>query len=327
MFTNRFYLLIFISMSFVLGCGTNVDTDTQTKSKNIIIIGGRGTENGYFISPRTVAYSHLENAVFVVDKSGRIQKFSDSGKFLSVWRVPMNDSLELEKRGYPAGIEISPDNNVYVCDSHQAQVLIYDTAGKMLDKFGMEGTKLGQFGLTGRVVFISSTEYFVSDYKSDSERVTFYESDSPKRIIGSSGRRIGEFARSIGICLDDEEHLYVCDANNHRVQVFDKSGKFLTSFGSEGDKEGELYYPYGIKFDPELKVIIVAEYGNSRLSFFSKTGKFLGHFGGRGILPGQFLGIWDIAIGNKYYYVPDYNNHRLAIIDKNYLRTLIKAEK
>ncbi|MCK5344040.1 MAG: 6-bladed beta-propeller, partial [Candidatus Heimdallarchaeota archaeon] len=112
-----------------------------------------------------------------------------------------------------------------------------------------------------------------------------------------------------------------------RVQVFDKSGKYLTSFGSEGDGDGELYYPYGIKFDLEQNVVIVAEYGNSRLSFFSKGGKFLGHFGERGILPGQFLGIWDIAIGKKYYYVPDYNNNRLAIIDKKYMRTFINLDK
>ena len=327
MFKNIFFIFLVFAVLLGQSCIENTEKQSKNKNKNIKIIGGRGSEDGFFILPRTVAYSQKDNVFFVVDKSGRIQKFSETGEFLMLWRVPFNQSLELEKRGYPAGISISPDNKVYVCDSHQAQVLVYDTNGKMLESFGAHGTELGQFGLTGRIVFQSANDYYVSDYKSDTERITFYKNRQPVRIVGNSGRNVGEFARSIGICLDDEKRLYVCDANNHRVQVFDKTGKLVSSFGSEGDDDGKLYYPYGIEFDPELKVLIVAEYGNSRLSFFSKSGKFLGKFGTRGYLSGQFLGIWDIAVGRNYYYVPDYNNNRIALIDKKYLRSFINAPR
>ena len=35
----------------------------------------------------------------------------------------------------------------------------------------------------------------------------------------------------------------VCDERNHRVQVFELSGKFVTKFGSKGSESGEFRYP------------------------------------------------------------------------------------
>ena len=41
----------------------------------------------------------------------------------------------------------------------------------------------------------------------------------------------------------------VCDLQNHRVQVFELSGKFVTKFGSEGSGRGELKNPVSTAID------------------------------------------------------------------------------
>ena len=39
-------------------------------------------------------------------------------------------------------------------------------------------------------------------------------------IFGQHGNKSGEFNTPYGICVDADGFVYVCDADNHRVQVF-----------------------------------------------------------------------------------------------------------
>ncbi|NMG21985.1 PEP-CTERM sorting domain-containing protein, partial [Brasilonema bromeliae] len=55
----------------------------------------------------------------------------------------------------------------------------------------------------------------------------------------------------IGIEVDDQENVYVADSINSRVQVFDKNGKFLTSFGEPAlDASGNPVPPPGLTDGP-----------------------------------------------------------------------------
>lgn len=39
------------------------------------------------------------------------------------------------------------------------------------------------------------------------------------------------------------------DRYNHRIQVFDPSGRFLRVFGSQGSADGKFSYPWGVTTD------------------------------------------------------------------------------
>jgi hypothetical protein len=59
----------------------------------------------------------------------------------------------------------------------------------------------------------------------------------------------------------------VCDAGNHRVQVFELSGKFITKFGTKGSGIGE--------FDRRLSTAVlsdgkigVSDFSNHRIQVF-----------------------------------------------------------
>jgi hypothetical protein len=65
--------------------------------------------------------------------------------------------------------------------------------------------------------------------------------------IGQEGVDEGEFSSPTGITLDKEGNLYVADTDNHSIQKFDKTGKFVARWGGEPSaQEGGFYYPRGL---------------------------------------------------------------------------------
>ena len=59
----------------------------------------------------------------------------------------------------------------------------------------------------------------------------------------------------------------VCDTLNHRVQVFELSGKFVTKFGTKGSGMGEFDKPVSAAVLSDGK-IIVTDFLNQRVQLF-----------------------------------------------------------
>ncbi|CAI8036074.1 E3 ubiquitin-protein ligase TRIM71 [Geodia barretti] len=87
----------------------------------------------------------------------------------------------------------------------------------------------------------------------------------------------GKFNDPRGITMY-ENQVYVCDRNNHRIQVFDLDLHFVKSIGSYGDSNGELDAPYDVKFDNDGNMYIV-ELGNRRVQVMNTDGQFIRMFG------------------------------------------------
>ena len=58
-----------------------------------------------------------------------------------------------------------------------------------------------------------------------------------------------------------------CDEKNHRVQVLDMSGKFVTKFGSEGIGRGEFKWPVSTANLSNGR-IVVCDKENNRIQVF-----------------------------------------------------------
>ncbi|MFM6403677.1 MAG: 6-bladed beta-propeller, partial [Microcystis sp.] len=61
--------------------------------------------------------------------------------------------------------------------------------------------------------------------------------------------------------------IYVADAFNDRVQVFNDRGAFQSTFGSYGTGDGEFSFPYGIAVGSRGN-IYVADMDNNRVQVF-----------------------------------------------------------
>lgn len=61
--------------------------------------------------------------------------------------------------------------------------------------------------------------------------------------FGYLGSGRAQFNSPHGFCLGLNQEIVVADTNNHRVCIFDKSGTYITQFGSPGKEEGQLWNP------------------------------------------------------------------------------------
>jgi tripartite motif-containing protein 71 len=100
--------------------------------------------------------------------------------------------------------------------------------------------------------------------------------------------------RPAAMALDAQDNLYVIDGSNHRIQKFDRDGKFLLTWGSYGSADGQFIFrnnadhPGAIAVDAQ-GLVYVADY-NGFIQIFDSQGKFLRKWGGgNGTGDGQFV--------------------------------------
>src|SRR5919108_4316440 len=134
---------------------------------------------------------------------------------------------------------------------------------------------------------------------------------------GSKGTEDGQFLRPHDLEFDKaNNHLYAVDRDGNRIQVFDKSGKFLFKFGQKGNGDGEFLVPYGLDVDNNGNVW-VADRGNHRIQKFDPQGNFIMKFGNNSTKPSNQLGKFDnprhveVDRNLKYVYVADSKNNRI----------------
>ncbi len=288
------------------GCGKSSNS-APIKSQlfsRVEVLGTRGTGVGQFNKPRSLALDAAD-ALYVVDMTGRVQKFSPQGAFVLSWQMPQTDL------GKPKGMCRDAKGNVVVVEPHYHRVSHFSPEGKLLARWGTPGTNDGQLCLP-RAVAAARDEMFVCEY-SQVDRVQAFSGDGSRwlRSFGRTGRRPGEFNRPEGLSADAQGRIYVADSCNHRIQIFTPDGKFLRSYGRPGSRPGELSYPYDVQVDA-AGLQFVAEFGNSRVQVFDQNGASVEVLGGPGSAPGQFSNPWSLALdsaGNLY--VADSQNHRV----------------
>lgn len=81
------------------------------------------------------------------------------------------------------------------------------------------------------------------------------------------------FPTSIGV--DSVGNLYVLDAGNFTVAVFDRAGRHMRSFGRQGEGPGELGFPSDMAVSPEGDVAVY-DFARRALTRFDAEGSFTG---------------------------------------------------
>jgi DNA-binding beta-propeller fold protein YncE len=290
---------------------SDIALDSQLFSR-VQIIGSRGVGVGQLNKPRSVAVDGQDN-LFVVDMTGRVQKFSPGGVFLLSWQMPQTEL------GKPKGMGRDRNGNIIVVEPHYQRVNHFTPQGNLVAQWGEKGRNVGQFTLPRAVAVNSQREIYISEY-GPMERVQCFtlmqnpDGSASAHVLnafGKPGNEPGEFNRPEGLCVDAQDRLYVADSCNHRIQIFSREGKLLRSYGKAGSGRGELSYPYDICVDSAGHQY-VCEFGNSRLQIFDANDRSIEIIGGPGAEPGRFSNPWGVALdsaGNLY--VADSQNHRV----------------
>lgn len=217
----------------------------------------------------------------------------------------------------PTGIAVA-NGEVFVADSRNGRIQVFDFDGNFKRMFGTPGDKPGELGRPMNLE-IDADELYVPEYFNDRIQVFGLEG-SPRRIIGSAGSGPGEFSAPGGVAVGTNGELYVADFYGQRVQQLKRDGAFIRQWGTtdrSSHATGHFYYPTDVALDRSGNVYMADGYGN-RIQVFGPDGAFLRKWGGplaRGIygpFNGWFTTATSIAVGPKRnVFVADFYNHRI----------------
>ena len=231
------------------------------------------------------------------------------GDFLFKWGAEYNFR-------YPRGIAVDAGGNVYVADSLNHRIQVFDSNGTFIRKWGSRGSGDGKLSYPYGVTVDGPGNVYVAD--GGNHRIQVFDGNGTFiRKWGSYGAGDGQFYYPRGIAVDGSGNVYVAAAFNHRIQVFDNNGTFLRKWGSLGSGDGQFFRSWGIAVDG-LGNVYVADTWNNRIQVFDSNGTFIRKWGSRGSGDGQFFQPVGIAVdGSGNVYVTGFWDNRIQVFDSN----------
>jgi hypothetical protein len=183
----------------------------------------------------------------------------------------------------------------------------------------LQGYEILKGGTVAATVNIASNDGTANPY-TFAVQGTGLETPLPfRRQWGSAGNAPGQFADPYGVATDSLGNLYVVDGNNHRVQVFDRTGNFVTQWNTSASSNGQTASPYALAVDsrdPNAIVIYLVDTSNHLVKKFDSTGALLTFWGAYGSAAEQFNKPTGVAVdGSGNVYVVDSFNHRVQQFD------------
>ena len=278
-------------------------------------LSSRGSGEGEFQFPWSVAVAPDDSFYVADDGNSRIQQFTPGGDFVREWGSLGNGDGEFNK---PQAVAVAPDGSrVYVADRMNERIQYFTATGDFIGEWGTRGTGDGQFKWPVGVAVAPNGNVYVAD--SYGYRIQYFTATGD--FIGkwgSSGTGDSEFMRAKGVTVASDGTVYVADSDNNRIQMFTAKGDFIGEWGSEGNDEGEFIKPEGVTVASDGSVY-VADTENHRIQKFGAIEEpdisqvplaFSGQIGALGLGNGKFQFPSDVALASDgSVYVADTSNH------------------
>ena len=196
----------------------------------------------------------------------RVQRFSSDGVWIATWTVPSGcvdiaagptgviyllhkqvveryraDGTLLGQFGgpgsgdgqfgeYPEGIAVAPDGSVYVCDNRNARIQHFSANGGFLGKWSAKD-KIAPRDVAvdeeGNVYVADGSYCLIWKFTSSGDYLNYFKGD-------------GKLSAELRVTCDRAGRVYVGDAKNSRMLMFDGSGSLLAQWGSGGSKPGQF---------------------------------------------------------------------------------------
>ena len=273
--------------------------------------------------PFTVNFdSPIDPATFsaddIVASSGTVQKLV----ILPSHRLSLGT---IDQFNEPYGMVVDQSGRIYVADTGNNRISVFDGTGEHQLSFGSSGSGDGQFDRPLGVAVDQSGRIYVAD--AFNHRISVFDGTGEHQLsFGSYGSGDGQFIYPLGMAVDQSGRIYVADTGNNRISVFDGTGEHQLSFGSSGSGDGQFNYPSRVAVDQSGR-IYVADAFNYHISVFDGTGEHQLSFGSLGSGDGQFNSPSGVAVDQSgRIYVADTYNHRIQIFDSSTAYTFEVAD-
>ncbi|NLX44247.1 MAG: TIGR03663 family protein, partial [Chloroflexi bacterium] len=154
----------------------------------------------------------------------------------------------------PKGIALDAQGNLYVADSQNHRVQVFDPQGQFVRSMGSQGSELGQLQEPWGVAVCDDGTVYVAD--TWNHRVQAFDSaGNPLLAWGIFGQPTegGDQAHTLygprSIVCDEQNNIYITDTGNKRVLKYTGSGELIASVGSPGTGNAQFLEPVGLALD------------------------------------------------------------------------------
>jgi sugar lactone lactonase YvrE len=175
-------------------------------------------KRGQFDQPVAVALNEPLARIYVVDrKKHNLQVFKlGDGEFL----------FEIGQRGtekgefnVPTHLFIDSTGRIYVTDTFNFRVQIFEPDGTFVSTFGAVGTAFGHFSKPKGIAVDKEGHIYVADAAFNNVQV-FDDQGRLLLFFGGFGYQPGQFWLPAGMDIDNQNRIYVADQYNHRINVY-----------------------------------------------------------------------------------------------------------
>lgn len=241
--------------------------------------------NELFNSPLGIGVDS-RGRIFAADsQNARILIFDTSGAYLGQLG---QSGTSKGKISFPQGIDVGPDDNIYVTDTKRQVLMVFgpdlkfkdeihgkvplavwatedkiylaamqnivvlDKNLRVLDKWGKRGKAVGDFDFPHGVVVLKNGLVVVSDGNNMRLQALINGKGQAAWVVGAPPGSVFSKSRLFGLpggmALDANQNIYVMDPLSSTVHVFNDKGKQLGEYGEFGQEDGQFNYPSDIAY-------------------------------------------------------------------------------
>lgn len=168
---------------------------------------------------------------------------------------------------FPRGMAVGPDGTVYVADTGNNRIEVFNAAGTFENIIGSAGAGAGQFASPRSLAVSNGGSIYVAD--TGNNRIQIFNSSGQfQSAFGSYGAGNGQFNYPDDVTIGPAGTVSVYDTFNNRIEVFSAAGVFQSSSPSGSVAESiTTVAPTGMMY--------VLDNSNSRVARYFDPGSWV----------------------------------------------------
>lgn len=272
-----------------------------------------------FEMPYDVTLDDLGNLYITDIEGNRIFVFTREGRFVrtfgsfGVTNPPEGAKATWKKGSFanPAGIDVDAEGNIYVVDTGNKRVNVYNSRGEYLFYFPKESSLVNP-----TMIKVKGNKIYLSDRGGVK---VFSKKGKILKVIGK-----GKVLNPTGLAVDREGRIYVAEPLLSRLICFNSKGAVVWEKG--GGKNKGIGIPFDLAVDNVARLLFVTDAFRHQIGVYTLDGKELGKTGKLGREEGEFAFPRGVCFSpNGVLYVADSNNRRVQAFKIN-VESLLSPE-
>lgn len=180
-------------------------------------------KTGEFEAASGIALDEKRNLIYVVDaKKHQVNVYS-----LNDYSYLRTIGKRGEKDGefnFPTNIAIDREGRIYVVDTGNFRVQVFDSEGRFIKSIGKLGDTPGSLARPKGIAIDSEGHIYVVDAAFQNFQIFDFDGNI-LLFVGGGGVEPGQFLLPAGIAIDDEDRIYVINQIPASLQIFEYIGE------------------------------------------------------------------------------------------------------